>query len=223
MKASTIIYALALAGTCASRPFIAGDTRTSLAFVGKAEHQTTQRAPAALPTNSAGEIVFPHGMNGHTIHPIPTKTASHPVPVSTVHEARDNDDSAPGNERKNLEVLGWPHLGDRAVAEAPFPSLHGAKNSTVDVPDHGRLPPYTHHHPRDDDTLEAVNHRHLPPWKLHHGPHRNESTEIAVDHRRLPSWMLRRPTTTMAKMTSRTAAPTSALEAATSTAMLAFA
>ncbi|MCJ1415278.1 hypothetical protein MMC32_001610 [Xylographa parallela] len=206
MKASTIIYALALAGTCASRPFIAGDTRTPLAFVGNAEHHSTQRVPAALPTNSAGEIVFPHGMNGHTIHPMPTKTASHADPVSTVHE-----------------VLGLPDLESRAVADAPFPRLHGPKNSTVDVPDHGRLPPYTHHHPRDEDTVEAVNHRHLPPWKLHRGPHQNESTQAAVDHRRLPSWMLHRPTATLAKVTSSTAAPTSALEAATSTAVLAFA
>ncbi|MCJ1320567.1 hypothetical protein MMC15_005907 [Xylographa vitiligo] len=208
MKVPTLIYAFTLAGTCACRPIAEVNTRMPLV----SEHQTTQRVPAALPTNSAGEIVFPHGMNGHTIHPIPTAATSLPKPVSTVHEAHDNGSSAPGDV-----------LEGRAVAVAPFPPLHGAKNSTVDVPDHGHLPPYTHHHPRDDGALEAVNHRHLPPWKYHHGPHQNESAEVVVDHRRLPSWMLHRPTTTMAKITSGAATPTSALKAATSTPMLAAA
>ncbi|MCJ1386488.1 hypothetical protein MMC17_009614 [Xylographa soralifera] len=212
MKVSTIIYALALAGTCASLPLIAGDARNPLVSVGNAEHQTKQRVPAALPTNSAGEIVFPLGMNGRTIHPIPTKVASLPSPVATVHEASSNNDSAP-----------YPNLEDRAVAEAPFPRLHGPKNSSVDVPDHGYLAPYTHHHPRDDRSLEAAGAHHLPPWKFRHGPHRNESTVIAVDHRRLPSWMLHRPTTTLAKIISSTAMPLPTLEAATSTTMLVIA
>ncbi|MCJ1392185.1 hypothetical protein MMC18_005052 [Xylographa bjoerkii] len=207
MKVSTIIHALTLAGTCASLPI----TNTG--------HHTTQRVPAALPTNSAGEMVFPHGMNGHTIHPMPTEAANHTDRVSTVHEARNNGDSAPGEVHKILEAI-YPDLEGRAADKAPFPHLHGAKNRTVDTPDHGYLPPDTHHHPRDNMNLAASNRRHLPPWKFHHGPQGNQTAEVAVDHRHLPPWILHRPTTTLATLTVSTATSNAALEAAASTAVV---
>ncbi|MCJ1398909.1 hypothetical protein MMC11_002110 [Xylographa trunciseda] len=215
MKASTIIYALVLAGTCASLPIATNEARTPLSTVSKSENHTSQRVPAAFPTNSAGEMVFPHGMNGHTIHPMPTTAATHPDHASTVVEGRDNSDAAPGDVRKILEAI-YPDVEGRAV---PFPPLHGVKNGSVDTPDHGYLPPYTHHHPRDNGTLGAANHRHLPPWKFHHSPHHNRSTEV-VSHRRLPPWMHHQPTATLAIMTSSTS--NTAIEAATTTSMLAL-
>ncbi|MCJ1285590.1 hypothetical protein MMC26_004931 [Xylographa opegraphella] len=179
MKAFTTICALALAGTCASRPLTGSNT---------VEAQTAQRAPAAFPTNSAGEMVLPHGMNGHTMQAIPTAAATHldPVPI----------------------LSGGPILESREGG--PFPPLSGAKNSTVDVPDHGHLPPYTGHHARDDGAAETADHRHLPSWEVHHEPRRNESAEVVVDHRRLPSWVLNPPTSTLVAVASGSVAPVTA-------------
>ena len=109
-------------------------------------------------------------------------------------------------------------LKGRAAAKGAFPPLHGPKNSTVDVPDHGRLPPYTHHHAREEEgEREVAEYRRLPPWGYHHGPRRNESLEVGVEHRRLPSFVLNRPATTVVRVVSSTVVRSVASEAATST------